>query len=184
MVERSYLSRIVYQRFGSKTGLIRYLIHWILSRVGVYRRFSGWKPAKNQRVIFICSGNICRSPLAEAYAHSLGRDTKSCGLDCTDGHPADPRAREFARKHDLNLDRHVTVNVNNFEFHHDDLIILMEPSHIPAFEKKVGGGYSLALAGSYCERPIPYIHDPFNCSNEFFENCAYKIMEAVREICD
>lgn len=178
------MNRLVYGRFGSRNGFVRFFGYWFLSQLGAYRRFPASRPKANQRVVFICSGNICRSPLAEVYARSLGREARSCGLDCTDGHPADPRAREFARGHGLDLDNHATVNVQNFDFQESDLIILMEPTHITSFQSKVGEGYSLALAGSYCKTPVPYIHDPFNCSNEFFTNCENKIMEAVRRICD
>ncbi|WP_353506779.1 low molecular weight phosphatase family protein [Marinobacter apostichopi] len=178
------MNGLVYERFGSRYGLLRFIGYWVLSQIGVYRRFPASRPKSNQRVVFVCSGNICRSPLAEVYAQSLGRDARSCGLDCTDGHPADPRARKFARSHGLDLENHMTVNVRNFEFQNDDLIVLMEPSHIAAFENKIGRGYPLALAGSYCERPVPYIHDPFNCNSKFFANCENKVMEAVRRICD
>ncbi|MBW4933409.1 arsenate reductase/protein-tyrosine-phosphatase family protein [Marinobacter sp. F4206] len=178
------MNRLVYERFGSRNGLVRFLGYWFLSQLGAYRRFPPSIPEANQRVVFVCSGNICRSPLAEVYARSLGREAKSCGLDCTDGHPADPRARAFAHKRGLNLDDHQTVNVRNFEFQDTDLIVLMEPTHITSFQNKVGKDYPLALAGSYCKRPTPYIHDPFNCSSEFFANCESKIMEAVRKICD
>ncbi|MDK9557671.1 hypothetical protein QQF73_08555 [Marinobacter sp. M216] len=178
------MNRVVYERFGSRNGLVRFLGYWLLFQIGAYRRFPALIPAADQRVVFVCSGNICRSPLAEVYARSLGREAKSCGLDCTDGHPADPRAREFARRRGLTLDDHRTVNVRNFEFQDNDLIVLMEPTHIASFQNKIGKAYPLALAGSYCKRPAPYIHDPFNCSKEFFANCEHKIMEAVRRICD
>lgn len=178
------MNRLVYERFGSRNGFVRFLGYWLLAKLGAYRRFPALKPEANQRVVFVCSGNICRSPLAEVYARSLGLEAKSCGLDCGDGHPADPRAKEFARKQGLDLDGHATVNARNFAFRETDLIVVMEPGHLSSFEKKIGKGYRLALAGSYCERPAPYIHDPFNCCNEFFANCENKVMEAVRRIRD
>lgn len=184
-IKGDYLvNRLVYERFGSKNGLVRYVKYWLLSQVGAYRRFSEYRPGSDQRVVFVCSGNICRSPLAEVYARSLGWEAKSCGLDCRDGFPADPRAREFARGVGLDLEEHSTVNVTSFEFQASDLVVLMEPTHIAAFERKVGKGHTLALAGSYCRPPTPYIHDPFNCCIEFFHRCEHQIMEAVRRMCD
>lgn len=175
--------RLVYERFGSKNGLLRYFTYGLLFQLGAYRRFSAPRPERHQRLVFVCSGNICRSPLAEAYARSLGWNAKSCGLDCRDGFPADPRALQFARRLGLDLEKHSTVNVRNFDFFESDLVVLMEPSHISAFEQKVGKGYLLALAGNYCKSPTPYIHDPFNCRIEFFNRCEQKIIEAVRKIC-
>lgn len=175
------MSQWVYEQFGSKTGFARFFYHWALALLGVYRRYSrNAVIIDSQRLVFICSGNICRSPLAEVYALSLGMNAASCGLNCGDHYPADPRAAMFAREHGLSLDNHKTVNVQDFEFKSSDLIVVMEPSHIEQFEKKVGTNHTLVLAGSYCKAPRPYIHDPFNCCPVFFSRCEAKVMESVR----
>ncbi|RME81554.1 MAG: low molecular weight phosphotyrosine protein phosphatase [Zetaproteobacteria bacterium] len=68
-----------------------------------------------KRVLFVCLGNICRSPLAWALAQQeaarLGLDNRltfgSAGLgDWHIGKPADPRARAAARRHGLDLRAH------------------------------------------------------------------------------
>ena len=171
----------MYEQFGSKKGFVRFVYHRALALLGVYRKYSP-KAASfaSRRLVFICSGNICRSPLAEVYASSLGMDAASCGLHCGDDYPADPRAREFAKTQGLSLEHHKTVNVRNFEFNDSDIIVAMEPSHLYQFEEKVGKNYQLVLAGSYSQKPIPYIHDPFNCCPEFFTRCENKVMECVR----
>jgi protein-tyrosine phosphatase len=171
----------VYEQFGSKTGFVRFFYHRALSLVGAYRKYSPKASSVNsRRMVFICSGNICRSPVAEVYARSLGMKAASCGLSCGDNYPADPRAREFARSQGLSLDHHKTVNVRDFEFQKSDLIVVMEPSQIEQFEQKVGKNYTLVLAGSYCQTSTPYIHDPFNCCPAFFTRCEAKVIECVR----
>jgi len=138
------------------------------------------------RMVFICNGNICRSPLAEVYAKSLGRDAASCGFGCRNGFPADPRAVRFAESQGLSLDSHETVNIANFEFLDSDIVVVMEPSHLKLYREKVEKGQQkrgIVLAGNYCKKPNPYIHDPFNCCDEFFERCELRVMEAVRGIC-
>lgn len=175
------MSRWVYEQFGSKKGLLRYYYHRALASLGVYRNhLRQIRPDASQRVVFICSGNICRSPLAEVYARSLGLKAASCGLNCGDNFPADPRAKEYARSWGLSLNDHKTVNVCGFEFNNSDIIVVMEPSHIKQFEQKVGKQYTVVLAGSFCEIPLPYIHDPFNCCQEFFIKCEATVMDCVR----
>lgn len=171
----------MYEQFGSKQGFVRFIYHRALAYAGVYRQYSR-KPGSiaGRRLVFICSGNICRSPLAEVYARSLGLEAASCGLNCGDAYPADPRAREFAKQHGLSLEGHQTVNVCDFVFRASDLIVVMEPSHLHQFKQKVGTQYSLLLAGSYCRNPKPYIHDPFNCCPAFFTRCETTVMESVR----
>ena len=177
------MNRLVYERFGSKKGLAHFFYHGVLAWFGIYSRY--WKviPAPNQRIVFICSGNICRSPLAEVYATKLGREAASCGLHCGDDYPADMRAIEFAKQYGLELEDHRTINARNFEFRSTDLIVVMEPAHATAFRSIVGDGYKLVLAGSYCKSPYPYIHDPYNCCTEFFVRCENRVIEAVREMC-
>lgn len=177
------MNRLVYERFGSRQGFVRFFAYWCLAQIGVYRQFTPARPDHSRRLVFICSGNICRSPLAEAYARSLGRDAASCGLNCGDGFPADPRAREYAQSQGLTLGSHTTVNVHDFSFRDDDFIVVMEPSHIASFRAKVGHQHSIALAGNYCKSRNPYIHDPYNCCDEFFVRCEQRVMESVRGIC-
>lgn len=61
-------------------------------------------------VLFVCLGNICRSPLAEAAlraeAARLGLDlrTDSAGVaDWHEGKPPDPRAQAVARRHGIDI---------------------------------------------------------------------------------
>jgi len=173
----------VYERFGSKKGFVRYLQHGLVALIGGYRQFPRVRPDKGRRLVFICSGNICRSPLAEVYAASLGWRAASCGLHCGDSYPADPRARAFAKRCGLDLDQHKTIHVTDFRFNADDLIVVMEPAHLEGFQQAVGDSYQLLLAGKYCKPANPYIHDPFNCCAEYFERCEKKVMESVRVLC-
>ncbi len=61
-----------------------------------------------QRVVFLCSGNTCRSPLAAAIAKSLRPDAEvlSAGLNANDGSPAAEAARQVARERGLDLESH------------------------------------------------------------------------------
>lgn len=177
------MNRWMYERFGSKKGFVRYLKHGLLALMGYYRHYPTVFPEKGRRLVFICSGNICRSPLAEAYAASLGWNAASCGLHCGDNYPADPRARSFAGTNNLTLESHKTTHVKDFQFKEDDLVVVMEPAHLAEFRKSVGRSYQVVLAGKYCKPANPYIHDPFNCCPEYFELCERKVMESVRVLC-
>ncbi|WP_420844507.1 hypothetical protein [Marinobacter sediminum] len=179
----SRLNRLVYERFGSRSGFVLFLGYWFLANIGGFRQFPPVRPQQNQRLVFVCNGNICRSPLAEVYARSLGREAASCGLNCGDGNPADPRAKDFAKQYQLDLEHHRTTNAKSFSFRPDDLVVVMEPSHIASFQRIVGDHHHIVLAGSFCQRPRPYIHDPYNCCTGFFENCERQVLEAVRGVC-
>ena len=63
------------------------------------------------RVLFVCLGNICRSPLAEAALRSealrqgLDIEVDSAGTgDWHVGQPPDPRARSAAKRHGVDIE--------------------------------------------------------------------------------
>ena len=91
-------------------------------------------PDSVQSVLFVCKGNICRSPLAEVYFQSLvekeGRQmtVRSAGLDTTPGKPAHAKAQAVALQHRLLLDAHATTMVHKKLLDQSDLIIVMEIS--------------------------------------------------------
>jgi protein-tyrosine-phosphatase len=64
------------------------------------------------RLLFVCSGNICRSPLAEAMARAaLDKEVvdaivQSCGTSALTGQPAENGARSAAADLGLSLDAH------------------------------------------------------------------------------
>ena len=49
-------------------------------------------------ILFVCTGNTCRSPLAAALARAHGVDAQSAGLDADRGDPATIEA-QFAAEH-------------------------------------------------------------------------------------
>jgi protein-tyrosine phosphatase len=83
-------------------------------------------------ILFVCLGNICRSPLAEAL---LARAVQEEGLDIgTDsagtgsyhiGELPDPRSRSCARRHGIEL-THRARQVTAADFRSYDLLIAMD----------------------------------------------------------
>ena len=59
-------------------------------------------------VLFLCTGNTCRSPLAAAVAHDAGVLATSAGLDAKLGAPATAEARAVAEQAGLDVRAHVS----------------------------------------------------------------------------
>ena len=86
-------------------------------------------------VLFVCLGNICRSPTAEAVFRGLsegrGLEIDSAGTSgWHDGGRSDPRASAEARKrgYDMSMIRSRKVNTDDFE--RFDLIIAMDAQNM------------------------------------------------------
>ncbi|MCG7199468.1 low molecular weight phosphatase family protein [Marinobacter pelagius] len=176
----SSMTKHLEHKYGSKKGMLRFLTYQAVMNLGLYRQFRVGNLDQDQRLVFVCMGNICRSPLAEVYARKLGRVAASCGIECESGYPADDRAIKFARRLELNLENHRTKNVRDFEFAENDIIIGMEPRHLRLIKELNINVSRLGLIGCWHPQSIAYIHDPFNCSIQYFNRCESIIIDSVK----
>lgn len=94
------------------------------------------------RILFVCMGNICRSPLAEGVTRALAQRNGLAGrieLDSagTHGHyhageSADLRARRLAAKRGYDISKHRARPVVNADFQRFDLVLAMDESNMSA----------------------------------------------------
>lgn len=169
-------------KYGSKKGLLYTIMYAALLRMGLFKAQKNIQFSSVRRMIFICQGNICRSPLAEAIARREGFETVSFGLNCTDNYSADIRAISFAKHMDLDLTQHCTRHINHYQPASGDLLIGMEPIHARKLILLFGQQVPITLAGLWIANSTPYIHDPYNTCPEFFSHCECMVVNAVNSI--
>ena len=101
----------------------------------------------------MCSGNICRSPLAEAIFKSLVHKAGLAGRFSIDsagthglheGDQADPRTRRVGRKHGLDVDS-ISRPVKDADFDAFDLIVAMDRGHRRELQSRAGLGRRAAI---------------------------------------
>ncbi len=84
------------------------------------------------RILIVCAGNLCRSPLAEALLRArlsaAGRITEvgSAGLIAALGHPPDELTEAVARHHGLDLSAHRSRPLEPEMIRRADLVLTME----------------------------------------------------------
>ncbi len=84
-----------------------------------------------ERVLMVCTGNICRSPMAEALLRARferrGRGTvASAGLAAVEGRPADPFAVELLAERGIDLSGHRARQLTPELLPHFDLVLVMD----------------------------------------------------------
>ena len=95
------------------------------------------KPA----ILFVCLGNICRSPLAEAAfraeAARLGLDCmiESAGIgDWHAGHPPDRRAQAVAKAHGIDIGHYRARQATQADFRRFTHIVALDRHNLAALE--------------------------------------------------
>jgi protein-tyrosine phosphatase len=85
-------------------------------------------------IVFVCTGNRFRSPLAEAFVRRLTLglpvSTASCGTLELDGAPVLPEALEIARAYGVDVSSHRTRHITDLPLHEADLVLGFEEAHV------------------------------------------------------
>jgi len=99
-------------------------------------------PSKPLRLLFVCSGNICRSPLAEAIFRSLAQDAglgERFELDSAgthgyhEGELADPRTRRVGQRHGVKVTS-IAREIDTDDLERFDLVVAMDRGHLRQLE--------------------------------------------------
>ena len=121
------------------------------------------------KLLLVCTGNICRSPMAEAIARRLlaarGREdvtVASAGTAAQDGAPASEGAYLIALEHGLDLSAHRARQITTDMVAAADLVLGMSLHHVER-ARALGGEGKSHLLGTYAGEPMAsaQVEDPF-----------------------
>lgn len=120
-------------------------------------------------ILFVCTGNTCRSPLAEGIARALivERDlpnlvAQSAGTFANTDSPASDGSLLVALEQDIDLSQHRAQQLTADLVQWSDLILVMGPQHLERAEA-LGGERKTHLLTSYASRgeQSHAVNDPF-----------------------
>lgn len=144
------------------------------------------------RILFVCTGNTCRSPLAEALARkvaierALGDiDIHSAGTSAWDGAPASDGALLVGMERGLDLAQHRSQTLTRELVRDADLILAMGPHHLERVEALGGSGkaYLLTDFASHGSSSRP-VNDPIGGELELYRTTADELESEVRRVFD
>jgi len=151
--------------------------------LGLYSKLAQIEWSRVNRVVFVCKGNVCRSPYAEELAAQIGMVTASFGLHTEGGTQANPTAVDCASRRGIDLGTHLSAHIRSASFSKSDLVLFFEPRHILAAGEYLNGQTAqVSLVGLWSAPKQPYIFDPYGRSAEDFDRCFNAIDSAVKTI--
>src|SRR5215210_7000256 len=119
-------------------------------------------------ILFVCSGNTCRSPLAEALARKIAErrglrdvNVSSAGTTAWDNVPATDEALLVGMEREVDLTGHRSRKLTPAIVSEADLIFVMTPSHLEQV-KQLGGRGKVHVLDEYASGSTDGgISDPF-----------------------
>lgn len=165
-------SNVITDRYGGKRALLHHMAARLRLLANGFREFRAVRWSEVERVVFVCQGNICRSPYAEARARAMGLPTASFGLGAGQQKPADPQAQAAAAARGLDLSGHRSLHLRGFRLEPNDLLVGMEPWQARDLRQLEGAAQGqVTLLGLWSRPPRPHIQDPYGLSRAYFDTC-------------
>ena len=148
------------------------------------------------KVLFICHGNICRSPMAEFVMKDL---VKKAGLESQFhiesaatsreeiGNPVYPPARRKLAEHGINCSGHAARQLTSRDYDEYDLLIGMDSANLRDMHRICGGDYAGKMSMDHTARPgnvaDPWYTDDFDATwRDVLEGCQGLLSQLQEEV--
>lgn len=148
------------------------------------------------RLLFVCMGNICRSPSAEGVfrrvlaerAPDIAVEIDSAGThDYHVGNPPDRRAIDAARRRGIDLTTLRARQVSVDDFERFDLILAMDDENVEALKRRAPSVYHsrIRLLMEFAvEAPVRHVPDPYYGGAPGFEQVLDLLEQASEGLLD
>ena len=139
------------------------------------------------KILFICHGNICRSPMAEMVMKELVRrkhlehcfDIASCATSTEEiGNPVYPPARAELARQNIPCERRGARQITRLDYEEYDLLICMDGNNLRNLRRIIPSDPAgkvhklMEYAGSNADVADPWYTDRFDiCYNDILSGC-------------
>jgi protein-tyrosine-phosphatase len=142
-------------------------------------------------LLFVCSGNTCRSPMAEALARKIASrrgiedlSVSSAGTNAWDNVPATDEALLVGMERDIDLTGHRARKLTSSIVSEADLIFVMTSGHLEQV-KQLGGRGKVHVIDEYASGAANQgVADPYGGDLEAYRHTADMLEQELEKLFD
>lgn len=144
---------------------------------------------KKKIVLFLCTGDTCRNPMAAGYLEKIAEDAgikeldvRTAGVMTVPGLLPSDESVEMLNEHDVDIRNHRSRPLTPELIRRVDLVLGMTPIHVQTAlrmcEEAKGKTFLLRDYSDTAEGKNSQVNDPMGCTLEVYKNCFKLIKKA------
>ncbi len=139
---------------------------------------------KYKKVIFVCTGNTGRSPMAEVifrnFSHNMEIEAISRGLVVLFPEPSNPKGELVLKNHDLLLENHVSKQLEKEDIDEETLVLTMTVTQKYKVIEEYDGKENVFTIKEFVKEEGDVI-DPYGGDLMDYENCYIELARLIKK---